>query len=339
MASVSIAMGTYNGAAYLPAQLQSLLDQSLAPVELVVGDDGSTDDTLEILREFSARAPFPVRVTINPKQLGYGENFLQTARRCTGDWVAFCDQDDVWLPSKLARCAEAIASGPADLGLIVHGAIVGDGDLKEIARMDWPKAGLYRRMSLPPDWLIQGFRQVIRRSLLSDIPFENRGIPWIFVPDAHDAWACLIAAVTGSVAVLDDCLAIYRRHDANTTEAVGLVPRSLGQRIKGKVGDNSAQYEQRADLFYKIADYLLDLASSQVTPERNRQFVSASKDVEALGDRFATRAQINAASSLSKRARAYARLARSGAYSTKQKGGFGAAEATIDLIRVALPEL
>jgi hypothetical protein len=141
------------------------------------------------------------------------------------------------------------------------------------------------------------------------------------------------------VAVLDDCLAIYRRHDANTTEAVGLVPRSLGQRIKGKVGDNSAQYEQRADLFYKIADYLLDLASSQVTPERNRQFVSASKDVEALGDRFATRAQINAASSLSKRARAYARLARSGAYSTKQKGGFGAAEATIDLIRVALPEL
>src|SRR5690242_8630981 len=124
MVSFSIAMGTYNGATYLPAQLESLLNQDLAPLELVVGDDGSTDDTLAILKNFSVRAPFPVRITSNPKQLGYGENFLQAASRCTGDWVAFCDQDDVWLPSKLARCAEAIESAPADLGLIVHGAIV-----------------------------------------------------------------------------------------------------------------------------------------------------------------------------------------------------------------------
>ena len=70
--------------------------------------DRSTDSTSEIIRNFADSAPFPVRFNLNPVNLGgtakgITKNFEQASRLCTGDLIAFCDQDDVWLPQKLAR--------------------------------------------------------------------------------------------------------------------------------------------------------------------------------------------------------------------------------------------
>lgn len=337
MVSFSIAMGTYNGAAYLGQQLESLLEQDLAPIELVVGDDGSSDRTLAILEDFSSRAPFPVHVTRNPKQLGYGENFLQAASRCIGDWIAFCDQDDVWLPTKLSRCAREIASGPPDLGLLIHGAIVGDAQLREISRTYWPEPGVYDRLALPPNFFVQGFREVIRRSLLHEIPFEDRRIPWIGESEAHDVWVYLIAVVTGSVAVIDNDLVIYRRHETNTTEVDGLVRGTLLQRMKWKLRDKSADYREQALVYQTISTYLAERATNQLTPERAHQFVSASLQVRALADRCGTRAEINSGNSFGKRLEAYVSLARTGGYRSKKQQGFGRPDAAADLIRVIRP--
>src|SRR4051812_17314881 len=104
-AAVSIALATYNGARYLHAQLDSLLAQTLKPEELVVGDDGSNDETLTILKDFALTAPFPTRIQVNAARLGYADNFLATAARCSSPLIAFCDQDDVWMPTKLQRCS------------------------------------------------------------------------------------------------------------------------------------------------------------------------------------------------------------------------------------------
>ena len=335
--AISIAMGTYNGAPYLAEQLESLLNQQLAPFELVVGDDSSTDDTLAILNEFSTRAPFPVHVTSNSKQLGYGENFLQAASRCTGDWVAFCDQDDFWLRSKLTRCAEAIASGPADLGLVVHSAILGDRDLAQIGRLDTPAAGLYPRLTLPPDWVCQGFRQVIRRSLLIDLPFDDRSMAWHAYPDAHDTWACLIASVTGPVLVLDDPLVIYRRHGGNATEGDGLAPVSLAERARATVRDNSKHYAEISVMYRTIADYLEDRANGRLAPERRDQLRSASTRIADYADRLAARARVNHKTPLARRVGAFASIARSGAYLPGATWGFGMSGAIKDLVRVVFP--
>lgn len=337
MVSFSVAMGTYNGAAYLGQQLESLLEQDIAPVELVVGDDGSSDGTLTILEDFSSRAPFPVHVTCNPKQLGYGENFLQAASRCTGDWIAFCDQDDVWLPTKLRRCAHEIATGPPDLGLVIHGALIADAQLRTISRTYWPEPGVYGRLVLPPNFFVQGFREVIRRSLLHEIPFENRGIPWIGEPEAHDVWVYLVAVVTGSVAVIDDDLVIYRRHETNTTEVNGLARGTLVQRMKQKLRDKSADYREQAVVYRAISTYLAERATNQLTPERAHQFLSAAAQVRALADRWGTRAEINSDSSFRKRLHAYVRLARTGGYRSKKEQGFGTPDAAADLMRVILP--
>src|SRR5579872_6862490 len=103
---ISVALTTYNGERYLESQLESLVTQQRPPYELIVGDDGSTDRTLEILQRFAARAPFAVQVTKNAERLGWQRNFAAVALRCAGDYVAFCDQDDVWRADKLARAAE-----------------------------------------------------------------------------------------------------------------------------------------------------------------------------------------------------------------------------------------
>jgi hypothetical protein len=139
--------------------------------------------------------------------------------------------------------------------------------------------------------------------------------------------------------VLDDCLAIYRRHETNTTEGSGVIPKSLSERILRKVRDNSAQHQKQAELYYVIASYLRGRAAIQLTPERRNQFLSASEGIATLGDRLAARAQINGANPFGKRVQAYSRLARCGAYSSSQAWGFGRMEAAIDLIRVILPNL
>ena len=103
--TISVAMCTYNGEKYLREQLESIALQTRLPAELVICDDRSTDSTSEIIRNFADSAPFPVRFNLNPVNLGGAtkgitKNFEQASRLCTGDLIAFCDQDDVWLPKK-----------------------------------------------------------------------------------------------------------------------------------------------------------------------------------------------------------------------------------------------
>ena len=119
---ISIALATFNGSKYLVDQLMSLAYQKLLPYEIIVVDDNSTDETLEIVKSFASNVSFPVRIYKNETRLGYGLNFLKAAGFCSGDAIAFCDQDDEWLPDKLERVAEAMVVHKADF--VVHSADV-----------------------------------------------------------------------------------------------------------------------------------------------------------------------------------------------------------------------
>jgi glycosyltransferase involved in cell wall biosynthesis len=118
MTKISIAMATYNGESFIRRQLDSIAQQTVPPDELIVCDDGSTDSTMSIVNDFSRSAPFPVVVAKNAKRLGFTANFLQAARMCQGDLIAFCDQDDEWLPQKLRRILEI--SRESDALLFAH---------------------------------------------------------------------------------------------------------------------------------------------------------------------------------------------------------------------------
>ena len=139
MMTVSVAMATFNGARFLEPQLESLACQRRVPDELVVCDDGSTDATTEILESFRRRAPFAVRVTRNERHLGWMENFVIALGGCQGEIVAWCDQDDIWHPDKLARCAP-ILRADTRVALVVHAEQQVDDNLRHI-RYYGPRRG------------------------------------------------------------------------------------------------------------------------------------------------------------------------------------------------------
>jgi glycosyltransferase involved in cell wall biosynthesis len=88
---VSVAMATYNGARFLGPQLESILDQHRQPDELVIVDDSSTDETMEVSETFKRRARFSVRVLANERNLGSTATFERAIQECSGDVVALGD--------------------------------------------------------------------------------------------------------------------------------------------------------------------------------------------------------------------------------------------------------
>ena len=106
---ISIAMATYNGETFIREQLDSILAQTEKDIEIVICDDASTDSTPKILDEY-ARKDSRIRVFKNQKNLGYRDNFNKAVSLCKGDFVAFSDQDDLWLENHLEALHKAIGN-------------------------------------------------------------------------------------------------------------------------------------------------------------------------------------------------------------------------------------
>lgn len=263
---ISVALATCNGARFLPDQLESLVDQRRLPDEVVVGDDGSTDATLEILQTFAKSAPFPVRLHRNSKRLGYADNFLQTARRTEGDWIAFCDQDDVWLPEKLARLDKAVRrhAGPSPLTMIVHDCQIVDESLQ---RREGRFPGIAATRQVPRNGLLgfsvhPGMAKLVRGTILRNLDSTNR--PRSFHARdgvlTHDKWTNLQANALGCTLLLADVLALYRRHGSNAS----LMRDAHGplRQIRRSLGVAADVYRFRSDVAREIAAHQHRLADA-----------------------------------------------------------------------------
>lgn len=112
-------MATYNGERYIRKQLDSILAQTEADFEVVICDDSSSDSTLRILAEYSAKDS-RVHVYENVKNLGYRENFNKAVSLCKGEYIAFSDQDDIWLPHHLQTLKENIGDNYVCAGATVR---------------------------------------------------------------------------------------------------------------------------------------------------------------------------------------------------------------------------
>lgn len=107
-----IALCTFNGLSYLDEQLTSLLAQDRQPDRVVIYDDGSNDGTWEVIKEWAQRAPLSVSVHQQSERVGYVRNFEAAVQAMDTDLIFLCDQDDVWLPHKIALMAQAFEDQP-----------------------------------------------------------------------------------------------------------------------------------------------------------------------------------------------------------------------------------
>jgi hypothetical protein len=221
-------MATYNGARFLREQLDSFVAQTRPPHELVVGDDSSTDDTIAILEDFACTAPFPVRIYRNPKNLGFADNFLQTAERCDGDWIALSDQDDVWYPEKIERITAAIDRHSGnDLVMVVHQLDLVDGKLRPTGQRLPAIRGTHisPRGSQSASWFVGGCAMTVRSDLVREIEWRQRPLDqhaWAHGPGkklmaAHDLWLSWLANSLGSTLLIAEPLACFRRHEGALT--------------------------------------------------------------------------------------------------------------------------
>lgn len=201
---VSVVMCTYNGAAYLSAQLDSILQQTLPATEIVVQDDGSTDETWAILTDYATRYP-QIRLYRNEGTHGINANFFSAMRRASCALIAIADQDDLWQPRKLEQQVAAMSGevwlvGGMSMPFSENEAIAVDYDQRR------PNLSLLRMLYVG---MMPGHTQLIRREMLAYLPLTD-----FFM---YDLQTQVLAAAAGRIAHLPDVLVKQRRHSAAAT--------------------------------------------------------------------------------------------------------------------------
>lgn len=321
---ISVAMATYNGERFLVEQLESLAAQSRLPDELVVSDDCSSDRTRAVVEEFARSAPFPVSIFKNDKTLGYADNFLRAAQLCKGDWIAFCDQDDVWMPEKLATIERYIKIPGRDVMLIAHSATVVDEKLRGMTLRcpDISRFRVCRGTELPASWYVDGLAISFRGELVRDLSPSERGPDGgkPMLPLAHDVWVCRLARILGDIVLLPDILCLYRRHSATATTAYRGVLGRRG-RLHHIVGTVSAALESGAREYnnYSVSlgcqanafGRLARLESERVRCER---LLDAESEFAQFSGWMGKRARLYTESGVVGRGRLFRDLASSGNY-------------------------
>lgn len=209
MNKVSIAMTTYNGGKYLREQLESLYSQTRVPDEVIVCDDNSMDNTIEILEEYKQRKGLIYYV--NNPGLGVNKNFEKAIRLCTGDYIAICDQDDVWMPQKieisLKKLQEIEANGiPACVSSRCHD-MDANGNIKLRSKISDTYG--YAATIADFDCKSQGCSLMMNRLLIEKLKHFPEKEP------LYDVYIGIVAAYIGEKYNLGIPLMYYRHHANN----------------------------------------------------------------------------------------------------------------------------
>ena len=218
--TISVALCTCDGGAFLSDQLASIAAQTRLPDELVVRDDASHDDTPAIVEAFAARAPFPVRFERNAERLGSTRNFDGAIAACAGDLIALSDQDDVWRAEKLSVIERRFREDPG-VGLVFSDADLVDAALSPVGARLWARVGFDSRRrhlwrtrgaltALVPGRIVTGATMAFRATFRALVLPTPDGIG----PMIHDGWISLAIAAVAGVSFIEEPLVAYRQHGA-----------------------------------------------------------------------------------------------------------------------------
>lgn len=218
MARLYIVMATYNGEKYLPQMLDSLVAQTRPADKIIVVDDGSQDQTVNILEEYKKQLPIEIhKLSKNRGHLHAFSKGLEIAKSevSDDDYIVLADQDDVWLPEKHCILIHAIESSEADLVLGDAQVIDGNGNLA---------ANSWRKLNHIPDNLslkamMTGFTNVTGCMVIFKADLLDTILPVPADVPVHDQWIAFCAAVRNGCVSINTPVIQYRIHTQN---AIGL---------------------------------------------------------------------------------------------------------------------
>lgn len=231
---ISVCMATYNGSKYIRKQISSILEQLDFNDELIISDDGSTDDTIQIVRTFNddriillkhKKREVVLKGKIHSHYL-VSSNFENALKKSTGDVIFLADQDDVWANNKVSVMLLHLKKH----SLVMSNFIVINEDDKVIGNSFFSSVNLPRGLLnniIKP--LYHGCCMGFRREVLDiALPFPSKMI-------LHDSWIGILAEKFYTVKFIEDELVLYRRHSFNSSSLMGKSTNSLIFRIKYRI--------------------------------------------------------------------------------------------------------
>lgn len=208
---ISVAMAVYNGGKYLQQQIDSIINQTVLPDEIVISDDGSSDNSLEIARNASLNTSIPIKILRNNSTRGFSSNFNNSLSNVSGDLIFLCDQDDIWEPVKIECFLHEIQQEKELRNLfflVMSDMSVIDEDENIIF-----SSILNTRLIEPLDFTYGCSMAVGRKLLDAALPIPSDLVQ-------HDVWINLISNLTKSKKVIKRPLIQYRRHASNVTPKI-----------------------------------------------------------------------------------------------------------------------
>jgi glycosyltransferase involved in cell wall biosynthesis len=271
-------MTTYNGEQYVSEQIESILASSYQDIELLIHDDGSTDNTMPILYSYETQYPEKVHIFRNETNLGLVMNFMHGLARTTADYIMFSDQDDVWKNNKAAVTLKRMRHMEAQLGkdtplAVFTDAVVVDQDLN----------------TLNPSFFCSGHLNPCRTDL-PHLLMENKLIGCTVMVNAalrkvlqskplpqkaryHDWWLALIAASFGKIGFVKEGTLLYRQHGGNVVGDIG-----FSAYIRNRVS-NLQRQKEALDALYQQAEEFLSLYGDTLS-EKNREILQHFADLQ-----------------------------------------------------------
>lgn len=270
---ISVAMCTYNGETYLSEQLSSIANQTVPVDELIVCDDRSKDNTIEILKSFAETSSFPVYIHVNEKNLGSTRNFEKCLSLCDGDIIFLCDQDDKWREDKVEKQVAYLNAHPEKDAVFSDALMINDDSVptgqKIWEEIEFDSAGQNKwKEGKPHEILFNGFvvtgaTLAVRKScLLRLMPFPTH------VPDLiHDAWIAMVLSLENKIDFIADTLISYRIHSSQQVGFGSKVEKvHLKDRFSRDRSEKLVPLEEKANKLHEL--YLLLRAIPYVPREK-----------------------------------------------------------------------
>jgi glycosyltransferase involved in cell wall biosynthesis len=266
--TVDILLATYNGEKYLKEQIDSILNQTHTKWNLIIRDDGSTDNTLNIIEEYKSKYFEKIHIIKDEfKNVGVNKNFSLLMNHSKSDYIMFCDQDDFWLPQKIELTFELMIKEEKKENL----PILIFSDLKVVDdKLNIKSNSFWKTMLINPKNVFNINNLVVRNpvtgcTIMMNIKLKNiiKNIPTEAL--VHDWWISLTACLFGKINYVEQPTILYRQHSNNVLGA------SKNKRIKSLLLSPYKiinQMKNKELLFQKQTKKILDTYRFEIKDDR-----------------------------------------------------------------------
>lgn len=217
--TIAVVLATYNGEKYLKRQIESILDQTYKNIKIYIGDDCSKDGTIDIIRAYKNLYPDKITYYQNKINIGFVKNFEKLLQNTKEDYIAFSDQDDIWLPSKLEEQINKIKEieKKSNLPIMCHSDLI---MIDENHNIIYNSFFSFKKYKLKPEkdlGHILGPCGVMGNTMMINRTLKDIILPFPEEIDFHDYYIAVVCELFGKRVTFYKAFVLYRIHQDNTS--------------------------------------------------------------------------------------------------------------------------